>query len=102
MKAPFNPFDDVSRSSRIRRTLAKASLALAGSQMLRDRRRASMTRDETRARVRADYFELPGLRLTASQAARLWAIDPALAVDVLDELVATGFLTHDGEQYARR
>jgi hypothetical protein len=92
----------VSRSSRIQRPITKAAMALADSQMLRDRRVAFLTRDETRARVRADYLELPGLILTASQAARLWAIDHAIATDVLDELTEAGFLLRNGDQYARR
>jgi hypothetical protein len=77
-------------------------LALTDSQMLRDRRRAARTRDQTRARVRADYLELPGLTLNADQAARFWAIDRAIVIDVLDELAATGFLLRNGDQYARR
>jgi hypothetical protein len=90
------------RSNRIERNVARATLALADSQTLRDRRRDQWTRDEVRARMRADYLELPGLRLTAAQAARLWLIDRDLAVDVLAELAASGFLHCRDDHYARR
>jgi hypothetical protein len=89
-------------SSRIERTAARAALALADSQSLRDRRRLPWTRDEVRARMRADYLELPGLRLTADQAARLWSVDRDVAIDVLDELIAAGFLVCRNDHYARR
>ena len=102
IKATFEGAFSPPPSRRIQRPLTRAAEALADSQMLRDRRRASKTRDETRSRIRADYLELPGLVLTAAQAARLWAIDHALAVDVLDELAASGFLRCDGDHYARR
>ena len=77
-------------------------LALADSQMPRDRRRQAWTRDGVRARMRADYLELPGLRLTAAQAARLWLVDRDLALDVLGELAASGFLHCRDDHYARR
>ncbi len=37
-------------------------------------------------RVRGEYLEMPGLRLTANQAARLFGLAPELAVTVLREL----------------
>jgi hypothetical protein len=101
IKSSSEHLDALLLSGQLLRTVTRTALALADSQMLRDRRGACMTRDETRARVRADYLELPGLKLTAVQAARLWAIDQAIAVDVLDELVASGFLCYSGGQYAR-
>lgn len=42
--------------------------------------------------VRSEFLEMPGLRLTAAQAARLWSLDRPTAVRVLDALTATGFL----------
>jgi hypothetical protein len=50
------------------------------------------------ARVRSEFLEMPGLRLAPRQAARLWAVDPALSARVLDALVRSGFLrkTADG------
>jgi hypothetical protein len=43
-------------------------------------------------RARAEYIEMPGLRLTAAQAARLWTLDAALCADVLSALVESRFL----------
>lgn len=44
------------------------------------------------SRIRGEYLEMPGLCVTAVQAARLWAIDRATCAAVLDMLVAEGFL----------
>jgi hypothetical protein len=38
------------------------------------------------ARVRGEYEEMPGLRLTVAQAARLFGLAPAVAHAVLDDL----------------
>jgi len=43
-------------------------------------------------RIRSEFLEMPGLRLTAAQAARLWAIDRHLSEQLLDALTMTGFL----------
>jgi hypothetical protein len=43
-------------------------------------------------RARADYLEMPGLRLTAHQARRLWTLDASTCAAVLAELLACGFL----------
>ena len=43
-------------------------------------------------RVRAEYREMPGLRLTTEQACRLWQIDPATCESVLGRLVSEGVL----------
>jgi len=49
-------------------------------------------------RVRGEYLEMPGLRLTSEQARRLWRLDEPACSAVLDELVDAGFLsrTRDG------
>ena len=44
-------------------------------------------------RVRGEFREMPGLSLTLAQAQRLWSLDPATCIDVLTELVETGFLS---------
>jgi hypothetical protein len=44
------------------------------------------------ARIRGEYREMPGLCLTASQAARLWGMAPDLCADVLRALVHEGAL----------
>jgi hypothetical protein len=43
-------------------------------------------------RVRAEYLEMPGLRLTLEQAQRLCGLDRALCKMVLDALVDEKFL----------
>jgi hypothetical protein len=43
-------------------------------------------------RIRAEFEEMPGLRLTLRQAARLWGMDPASCRAVVDALVGTSFL----------
>jgi Fic family protein len=43
-------------------------------------------------RIRGEYLEMPGLRLTAEQAARLWHVDVATCVEALTRLVAVRFL----------
>jgi hypothetical protein len=43
-------------------------------------------------RVRGEFLEMPGLRLTPVQAARLWALDRHTSQQVLDGLAAAGFL----------
>jgi hypothetical protein len=49
-------------------------------------------------RVRGEFNEMPGLRLTVPQAARLLGIEPAACSDVIDQLVQAAFLrkTADG------
>ena len=43
--------------------------------------------------IRAEYREMPGLKLTISQAARLWAADPKSCARALNALVEIGFLS---------
>ena len=44
-------------------------------------------------RVRAEYREMPGMRLTLRQAARLFGLPQNVALDVLDELRLASVLT---------
>ena len=55
-------------------------------------------REDIVRRVRGEFLEMPGLRLTEPQARRLWALEPSLCNAVLSELVDNGFLlrTRDG------
>jgi hypothetical protein len=48
--------------------------------------------DTTLGRIRAEYLEMPGLRLTPEQAQRLCGVERALCQTVLDALVAEKFL----------
>jgi Fic family protein len=43
-------------------------------------------------RIRGEFLEMPGLRLTIEQASRLWLIDAATCAAVLGRLVAERFL----------
>jgi hypothetical protein len=43
-------------------------------------------------RARAEFLEMPGLRLTEPQAARLWSVDATLCRAVLSALVDSRFL----------
>jgi hypothetical protein len=49
-------------------------------------------------RVRGEYLEMPGLRLTIAQARRLWRLDESACLAILGELVNDRFLakTPDG------
>lgn len=53
-------------------------------------------------RVRGEYLEMPGLRLTQPQAQRLWGLDAQTCGRILDLLLENGFLreTYDG-RFAR-
>lgn len=54
-------------------------------------------------RILAEYRELPGLRLTTRQAARLWKMPPVDCERLLDRLVTDGHLRIDAKgQYASR
>jgi len=48
-------------------------------------------------RIRGEFLEMPGLRLTAQQASRSWAVDRATSERVLDRLTSTGFLARTRE-----
>jgi hypothetical protein len=54
--------------------------------------------DDLVRRVRSEYLEMPGLRLTSGQASRLWGLDSMTCQQLLDMLMDAQFLmrTHDG------
>jgi hypothetical protein len=43
-------------------------------------------------RVKAEFNEMPGLRLTLPQATRLWGLEQTLCLTVVETLVRTSFL----------
>ncbi len=43
-------------------------------------------------RVRAEFLEVPELRLTPAQATRLWRLEPAVCEAIIDTLVKSHFL----------
>ena len=51
-----------------------------------------MPDDGLLTRIRAEYLEMPGLRLTPEQAQRLWGLESVLCRVVLDALVKERFL----------
>ena len=60
--------------------------------------RGSILSDAILRHVRAEFLEMPGLKLTIAQAQRLWGIDRATCEALIDELLACRFLarTRDG------
>ena len=53
-------------------------------------------------RVYSEFLEMPGLRLTCQQAQRLWNLDEATCLALLEFLVETKFLCRTGRgMYAR-
>lgn len=53
-------------------------------------------------RVRAEFSEQPGLRLTCRQATRLWGVDTLLCASLLDLLVEDGYLESRDGYYMKR
>jgi hypothetical protein len=49
--------------------------------------------DDLLRRICAEYTEMPGLRVTAHQAQRLWGLDAPTCRDALECLVDIAFLT---------
>ena len=46
----------------------------------------------THHRIRGEFREIPGLKLTIAQAARQWQLDPPSSREFLDALVMDGML----------
>ena len=46
-------------------------------------------------RVRGEFREMPGMRLTLEQAMRLWSLNRETCASVLDELMASRFIERD-------
>jgi hypothetical protein len=54
-------------------------------------------------RIRGEYLEMPGLRLSVEQASRLWALDRVACVELLERLVESHFLQCDRNgRYVRK
>jgi len=54
-------------------------------------------------RIRGEYSEMAGLRLTLGQASRLWGLSLSASTALLDELTDVGFLARakDGAYHLR-
>jgi Fic family protein len=61
----------------------------------------SITKVGLERRVRGEYHDMPGMRLTLAQACRLWDVDRREAERTLDRLVKSGFLQRLGPYYFR-
>jgi len=48
--------------------------------------------NELVGRIRSEFLEMPGLRLTVLQASRLWGLDEESCRRVIDALVGSSFL----------
>jgi hypothetical protein len=44
------------------------------------------------SRIREEFREMPGLRLTPAQATRLWGLEDKTCAAVIDRLVASAYL----------
>ena len=53
-------------------------------------------------RIRMEYAEMPGLRLTFWQAKRLWSLPEDLCDSALDTLTRTGYLVRTRDGHYRR
>jgi hypothetical protein len=48
-------------------------------------------------RIRSEFREMPGLRVTLAQAARLWHLDPRTSESFLNALVVDGVLRRSAD-----
>ena len=53
--------------------------------------------DPVLQRIRGEYLEMPGLRLTVKQACRFWGLDEQTCARLLEQLVDAGFLARVGQ-----
>ena len=56
---------------------------------------------DLRMRISAEFREMPGLKVTLVQVARLFSVEPARCERVLGALVERGVLATDGRAFAR-
>lgn len=53
--------------------------------------------EEALRRIKGEFAEMPGLRLTAAQAQRLWGLDAEFCEAILGALVDAKFLLRTGD-----
>ena len=58
--------------------------------------------DDLIVRVRSEYLEMPGLKLTTAQASRLWGLDQSTCQILLGTLMDSQFLTRTRDGHYRR
>lgn len=57
--------------------------------------------EEALRRIKGEFVEMPGLRLTAPQAQRLWGLDAEFCEAILGALVDARFLLRTGDVFVR-
>lgn len=53
----------------------------------------SIPDEDTLRRIRSEFIEMPGLKLTVPQALRLWGVDQLTCEAVVEKLTQSNFLT---------
>lgn len=53
-------------------------------------------------RIREEFEEVPGLRITLGEAARFWGLDESTCEQVFAQLVASGFLAKSADRRFRQ
>jgi hypothetical protein len=53
--------------------------------------------EEALRRIKSEFVEMPGLRLTTAQAQRLWGLEPEFCDAILGALVDAKFLLRTGD-----
>jgi len=53
--------------------------------------------EEALRRIKSEFVEMPGLRLTSAQAQRLWGLDAEFCETILGSLVDAKFLLRTGD-----
>lgn len=92
----------MSQASGVLEGRAPAALLEPARQQKRERRDWA-SRDRIIRRVRSEFFEMPGLRLTFAQARLLFDLESGCCQRVLCELTRSGFLVRTGPGlYGRR
>jgi hypothetical protein len=66
--------------------------AVAHGDPEKERKEGPMELEAILRRVRAEFVEMPGLRLTPAQATRLWGLEGDACHTVINALVASSFL----------
>jgi DNA-binding IclR family transcriptional regulator len=53
-------------------------------------------------RIREEFEEVPGLRMTVREASRFWGLDETTCEQVLGQLLETGFLARGADERYRQ
>lgn len=61
-----------------------------------------MERDSVITRIKSEFVEMPGLRLTTAQAMKLWGLERAECQRVINALVSAAFLQRNARGEVQR